>query len=285
MTMAGKMKTAVRVLRTKGVAGVWDVLRVKLARTLDPPRPEVDISTDYTHWLRCANAGMLSVGNLYCMDYAMRNLPDESPMLEIGSWCGLSANVISYFRMKHGIRNRFITCDKWEYERYKDKGFLGDNETITHNEYRQFVKDAYLRNVRFFSRKDLPFTVEATSDDFFRAWENAQKATDVFGRDIQLGGSLSFCYVDGNHTYEFARRDFENCDRFLSAGGFILFDDSVDGSEWEVCKVVQEVLASGRYEFVIKNPNYMVKKIAHASTSPLGRPMQVSRGAGSSLPR
>ena len=73
-------------------------------------------------------------------------------------------------------------------------------------------------------------------------------------------GKLAKVPSDGNHTYEFAKRDFENCDRFLERGGLILFDDSADGSERGVCQVVQEVLETNRYDLVTKNPNYFFKK-------------------------
>jgi Methyltransferase domain len=75
-----------------------------------------------------------------------------------------------------------------------------------------------------------------------------------------LGGAISFCYIDGNHSYDFAKLDFENCDRFLEKGGFMLFDDSADGSDWDVCKVVQEVIATGRYDLIAKNPNYFFRR-------------------------
>ena len=52
------------------------------------------------------------------------------------------------------------------------------------------------------------------------------RRSDVFGRSFQLGGPISFCYIDGNHTDDLAKRDFENCDRYLEKGGFVLFDDS-----------------------------------------------------------
>ena len=54
--------------------------------------------------------------------------------------------------------------------------------------------------------------------------------------------------------------DLENADRYLSPRGFILFDDSADGSGWEVCKVVEEVLNSSSYHLIAKNPNYLVQK-------------------------
>ena len=111
-----------------------------------------------------------------------------------------------------------------------------------------------------FCKTDLPYTIEADSDTFFKQWSAAESVTDVFGRNVDMGGALSFCYIDGNHTYDCAKRDFVNADQYLSPRGFILFDDSGDGSGWEVCKVVEEVLKSGSYHLIAKNPNYLVQK-------------------------
>ena len=84
---------------------------------------------------------------------------------------------------------------------------------------------------------------------------------DVLGREIHLGGPISFAYIDGNHSYDYAKRDFENVDAFLETGGFILFDDSSDGSGWGVCKVIDTIKHNNRYEIVAANPNYLVKKL------------------------
>jgi predicted O-methyltransferase YrrM len=195
------------------------------------------------------------------MDYAVKNIPSAAPIIEIGSFCGLSANVITYLKERHGMKNPLITCDKWIFEGAEDSDIpVGDSLHVTHGEYKRFVKETFLRNVRTFSRYDLPFTVELLSDEFFISWETSQKCEDVFGREVKLGGPISFCYIDGNHSYDFAKRDFENCDRYLEKGGFILFDDSADASGWEVCKVVREVKATGRYDLVSRDPNYFFTK-------------------------
>ena len=112
-----------------------------------------------------------------------------------------------------------------------------------------------------FSGDDLPYAVRTSSDDFFDAWRSEADVTDVFGRQVKLGGDFSFCFIDGNHSYDFAKRDFENCDACLVPGGFILFDDSADGSLWDVCDVVREVRTSDRYELVMRNPNYLFRKL------------------------
>ncbi len=85
---------------------------------------------------------------------------------------------------------------------------------------------------------------------------------DVFGREAALGGPISFCFVDGNHTYDFAKRDFTNVDEFLAPGGFILFDDSYDyRNEFGLTPLMREIERNPRYELVAKNPNYLFKRV------------------------
>ena len=217
---------------------------------------------EFISWLSFANAGMLNEGNIYCIEYAIENLPSENPIIEVGSFCGLSTNLIGFYLQKKQKKNKLITCDRWMFEgAEKAENFLGGSR-ITHNKYREFVKQTYLRNIQFFSESHLPYTVEKFSDEFFDAWKSNADEKDILGRPVKLGGNISFAYIDGNHTYDFAMRDFRNADTFLDKGGFILFDDSADGSQWEVNQVAQEILKEGKYELVIKNPNYLIKKIS-----------------------
>lgn len=221
----------------------------------------IDISDEYINWLCFVNPGMLHRGNLYSFDHAICNVPGQLPIVEIGSFCGLSTNILTYFKQRHGKSNRLLTCDRWDFE-----GAGPAEETfhklvsITHAEYRSFVKETYLRCIQMFSRDDLPFTIEASSDEFFRAWEAEQKVVDVLARPVQLGGPIGFAYIDGNHSYEFARRDFLSCDKFLASGGFLLFDDSADFSGWGVSRLARELRHDKRYELVIKNPNCLFQK-------------------------
>lgn len=61
-------------------------------------------------------------------------------------------------------------------------------------------------------------------------------------------------------SYNFARRDFENTDRYLEKGGLILFDDSYDGSPFGCARLMKEIVRNRDYELVIKNPNYLFRK-------------------------
>jgi hypothetical protein len=159
-----------------------------------------------------------------------------------------------------------MTCDKWD---YSFKG-LGDKSlgysSITGNEWGQFARQTFINNVSFFSRDHLPFPLEMFSDELFVSWQERRTVKDIFGRTVQLGGDIGFCFIDGNHEYEFVKRDFEHVDRVLTAGGFIFFDDSGDlsGSPG-VQKLMKELIRSKvigeRYSLILKNPNYLIQKM------------------------
>jgi hypothetical protein len=237
---------------------VGRVLR-KAARVIDPPQTINLINDEYITWLCYANAGMLERGNLYSIDYAIGHLPSAAPILEIGSFCGLSTNVIAHFKRKHGVSNPLITCDKWEFENVNGRSNIADSPVIF-SEYKTFSKNSYIRNIEMFSRDDLPFTFEMTANEFFDAWKDRKNCSDILGRTRNLGGPISFCYIDGNHTYEYAKQDFLHCDTYLEKNGFIFFDDSTL-SEFSLHKLIPEITILGRYRLVAQNPYHLFQKL------------------------
>jgi hypothetical protein len=221
-------------------------------------KPIQTVNDDYLSWLSFANAGMLTPGNTFAFNHAIKNLPSDDPIIEIGSFCGLTTNAISYLLKKHKRHNKIINSDKWIFEG-SEKKYLGSSE-ILHEEYRIFVKESFKRNVSFFSKDNLPYAIEVFSDDFFELWNKGNEVEDVFGRKIRLGGSISFSYIDGNHNYEFAKRDFVNTDRYLVRNGFVLFDDTSFESTFGCKEFMKELEKNPQYELVMKNPNYLFKK-------------------------
>jgi len=228
-----------------------------LARRIvrDVVHPPIGFSDGYIEWLLLVNAGMQHRGNIHLFDLAIREAPD-APMLEIGSFCGLSTNIIQYLKRKHGRAEPLFTCDKWIFEGAE----LPPAAPVSAADVRGYVRDTFLRSVRRFSGDDLPFAVEATSDEFFEQWRASERVVDVFGRPVELGGRLGFCFIDGNHEQEFVERDFDHCDEFLLPGGLVLFDDSTPEAIGDASDVVRRISSDGRYEVVKRNPNWLLRK-------------------------
>jgi hypothetical protein len=179
-----------------------------------------------------------------------------APILDIESFCGFSTNLLTHFKRKYGAKNRLVTCDKWEFENLDKSDLHLGPSPILFSDYQAFVRESYLRNIQLFSADDLPFTVEATSEDFFSAWKENKEARDVLARPITLGGLLSFYYIDRDHSYKGVKKDFLNCDQFLESGRFLLFNDSTIAA-FGVREFMPEVAATGRYKLMATNPNHL----------------------------
>lgn len=206
------------IIRTKRFISRILILFLKL---LNLPQPYTYMPSSYTRWLHCSVAGFLTDGNKYCFNYVAKNLVSDNPILEIGSLCGLSTNAITYYLWKNNKINKLITCDKWIINTFTPEGNLGDYY-LSYESYRQFLKQTYINNIKMFSSHNLPYTIEEFSDDFFKMWAENKETADIMGRQIKLGGKFSFCYIDGNHDYEYVKRDFENTDKFLESGGLYI---------------------------------------------------------------
>lgn len=217
------------------------------------------LKSGYLGWMSLANVGMLHPGHRHLIDLAVRGLPSADPVVEIGAFCGLSTNVISYFLRMHGRKNVLFSTDPWVFE---GEGSLALPESdVPFEAYRQLVREQFERNVRFWSGERLPHAFPLPSDEFFAAWFAQETRTDVFGREARLGGPIAFCFIDGDHTYEQSKRDFLHADSRLVPGGFILFDDSDEfGAFPQVHAVVQEAIRGHGYELAGANPHHLVRK-------------------------
>jgi hypothetical protein len=203
---------------------------------------------------------MLDPGNVYLFDYCIRNLPSDAAIIEIGSFCGLSLNHITYFLRKYGRVNPVFSSDAWEFEGFsRDAEFLDDTQ-IPAKSYQQHVIETFRRNVNFFSGERLPHHVQLASDSFFELWDKGGVANDFFGGTVSLGGPIALAYIDGDHSYEQSRKDFGNIDRHLEVGGFVIFDDSADWTKWGSHRTAREAANRPNYEIVGRTPNYCLRK-------------------------
>jgi hypothetical protein len=213
---------------------------------------------EFLIWLTFINPGMLVQSNLALMSHSIRAMPDTGAVIEIGSFAGLSLNHIIHMMGQVGRSNPVFSVDEWHFEG-SDKSLI-PGSSVQFSDYRNHVIDTFRRNVLLFHADHLPHHIVVSSDKFFQLWTQKAETIDFFGRVTTLGGPISLAYIDGAHTYEQSWRDFENVDRFLLPGGFIIFDDSADGSDWGSHRAAREAASRPDYELVAKTPNYCIAK-------------------------
>ena len=100
----------------------------------------------------------------------------------------------------------------------------------------------------------------------------SERAAEHFELD-----SLDWVYIDGNHLYDFVKRDLELYTKRVKPGGLICGDDYVDGGWWEggVTRAVDEFLDTAAVELVtLFDGQYVLQK----DVGP-GRPPNVADGS------
>jgi len=209
--------------------------------------------------------GMLHEGNKYLIDFALRNLPKDGAVLEIGSFGGMSMNLILHLMEKYAKTNPVFSCDPWLYSGYHDRempfpDFIDGKPTVDRKDYMNYIRKSFIRSVQLLHPNRLPHTLQTTSDQFFIDWAGHKTTTDVFGNAARLGGSFSFVYIDGDHSLSAARKDFENSMKFLVPGGFVLLDDSAAGLPYGSVSLIKEISSRKELKLVQANPNYLFQK-------------------------
>jgi hypothetical protein len=126
----------------------------------------------------------------------------------------------------------------------------------------EYIRQGFINAALLFNKNKLPYTFRLKSDDFFEQFRQKSVMTDVFGRSTTLEGRISFCYIDGNHAYDYVKRDFENVNKHLMVNGMILFDDSFDGAAFGSARLMHEIKQNPNFKVLDRNPNYLIQKLA-----------------------
>lgn len=222
---------------------------------------------DFIVRLRCSviGEGMLHPGNVYLMEEAIQRMPDGGCVLEIGSYGGLSANLLTYLLKKHQRTAELYCGDAWVFEGLHDaKGqitpWIDGRDDVLRTDYMAYIKASFVRAAQVLHPGQLPHAIHLDSDAFFAAWSKAETLTDVFGRETRLGGPIAFAYIDGNHAYDFARRDMENAAKHLLPGGYLLLDDSASHLAFGSVRLAKEWRQRPDFELVLANPHCLFRK-------------------------
>jgi len=150
---------------------------------------------------------------LVALYHQARLCPKGAIALEIGSYLGASACYIAAGLATHG--GTLFCVDTWE------------NDAMS--EGRRDTFDAFKRNIEGASHLIRP--VRKRSEDL--------EVTDI-------AVPLSLVFIDGDHSYDAVKRDFEKVEPWLARNGVLVFHD-FGRSKPGVTRFVAEVLETGRY--------------------------------------
>jgi hypothetical protein len=155
-----------------------------------------------------------------------RLLP-SGDLLEVGCLYGRSAFALGYLASRHQLGS-LICVDPWNAAELTDQGPQAavlnvdivniDLEKI----FRIFLSTAALLDNIGYIRK--------TSEAAFSVYEAARSQGVLSSPElgtVPLAGHLSLLHIDGNHRYDYVRKDVEIWSPYLVAGGWLLLDDYV----------------------------------------------------------
>lgn len=212
---------------------------------------------DHFAWIKAGVAGWCDDGNIDAMATAVANMP-AGAVIEIGSFVGRSTCIIARLLDLARIAAPFYTVDDWQFEGYKPGVRVSPH--VTFDNWRLFTEAQFRANVDYFTARR-PRPMKMRSDAFFAAWEDQAKARDIFSRRARLGGQIAFAFIDGDHSYAGCKRDVDNVLRFLAPSGFLLMDDSYEGTPHESGRVAAEL--TDRLPVAGRHPNLLFQRPAH----------------------
>jgi len=177
-------------------------------------------------------------------DFLLKKMPKNSICAEVGVHIGdLSERILKILRPKE-----LHLIDPWKYE--KDETYIeslyggkkGESQVNMDKRYESVLKrfKAEIDSGQVVVHRDYSGILENFDDGFF-----------------------DWIYIDGNHLYEFIKKDLELSYSKVRNNGFIIGDDYTDGGWWQggVKKAVDEFLTRDLVELIeIKRNQFILKK-------------------------
>lgn len=180
------------------------------AQLVDWLRNEAGSSNpDYFHAKKTGGLKLQQVPEEYCALLTLLKASDIKTYLELGIGNGGSFVTACYF-MKHSLETA-VAVDNLA---YRNLG-IGQNET----EILSYINSIETKASKFF--------INSSTDDYFKS--------------IDSRLSYDCIFIDADHSYEGAKRDYENSLKHINKGGLIIFHDINSAACPGIMKLWQEV--------------------------------------------
>ncbi len=166
-----------------------------------------------------------------------KSLPNDGPVLvEIGSWLGRSAVVLSRaIRDKNGAT--LFCIDP----------FNADSDSVSSANLRRAsqkigrtLMDLFTENLRRFGASERVKILRGYSSEFSGDWDKP----------------IDLLFIDGNHAYEPVKRDFLEWSPFIKPGGYLIMHDASFDPQFRFPDPIKVVK-----EFIIDNSQWVDHKL------------------------
>jgi hypothetical protein len=147
-------------------------------------------------------------------------------LVEIGSFWGKSAFVLLRLAQLHAI-GKLLCVDPWSDSAAGDQRESSDEIAAVRDRLDfQEAFEVFLVNLLPYARGDLNYLRLPADRALSRYGPSCSVSSEEFGETV-YEGRLACLHVDGNHDYEFARRDIEQWGKLVIPGGWLIVDDYV----------------------------------------------------------
>jgi cephalosporin hydroxylase len=195
-------------------------LAVAAEGTAKPSLSRLDMAALYHH--ADGIPGMCDHEKIRALCEIFRHAP-SGDVVEIGSWWGKSAFVLSRLAMRYCV-GKLLCVDPWSQENLvqKDEKGLVDRVVVNADE----ALTVFQINLLPYANESVNYlrlpSVQASVE--YRRSPNV--ASPSFG-ETRYAGRIAVLHVDGNHSYESARADIAAWSDLVLPGGWIVIDDYV----------------------------------------------------------
>jgi hypothetical protein len=178
-------------------------------------------------------------------DFLLKQMPKQSVCAEIGVYKGdFAARIMRIVQPK-----KLHLIDPWKFESsaaYRESLYGGEQGVSQTN-----MDSIYYGVLERFNMQISTGTI------------NVHRAASVDASLAFPDTYFDWIYIDGNHQYEFVKKDLESYYRKVIKGGYMTGDDYVEGGWWQggVKRAVDECVANGLVELQqIKNNQFCLRK-------------------------
>lgn len=200
--------------------GLWEY-RDFLGNSKEEIKPRIGESS-FVALVHHANgiAGMCDHQKLLALAEISRNAP-PGDVVEIGSWWGKSAFILSFLAKQYRIGN-VLCVDPWSSEHaLQDVKILDDMSDQMHIDESHLV---FQINLLPYSNGTVNF-LRLPAVEAAQVYSTSRSVySESFGQ-TQYFGKISILHIDGNHKRESVQADIDAWKEFMLDDGWIIFDD------------------------------------------------------------